>query len=138
MPPSFRFYLENREWSRLVADHKKWLRAFKPPGEIARFLYQVGQGGRDAAQERTHQMTGALSQSHRVIFGVRGVTQFGAPEAVIYVEALRNPLHGLPTTEYAEVEEARGGSHSFYELVVVHDAESIIEHEVESVFGRFF
>lgn len=136
-PGSFEFFIDQREWRVLLAAHKKWLESMQPAGLMGKFLFALAVRGRDAAAERTHVDTGALSMSHRVIFSPGGLI-FGGPEATIYIEEIINPRHGLPTTYYAEIEEARGGDHSFYALVIKEDLEDIVYKELDNTFGRLF
>ena len=51
-------------------------------------------------------------------FSASGIQSRGGPEAEVYVTPIRNPISGITTDEYAGVEDARGGEHAFYEIVV--------------------
>lgn len=123
------------DWHRLLMAHIQWTRALNPQGGLSKFLWFIGRQARGAAQMRTHVDTGALQTSHRVIFSPTGITQFGHAEAVVYVHPVVNPRHGLLTTEYAHIEDSRGGSHAFYGLVVEEDLGDIIDAGL-NLFGR--
>lgn len=123
------------DWHRLLVAHIQWTKALNPAGGLAKFLWFIGRQARGAAQLRTHIDTGALSTSHRVIFSPTGITQFGHAESVVYVHPVQNPKHGKLTTQYAHIEDARGGSHAFYGLVVEEDLTDIIYAGLD-LFGR--
>ena len=117
--------INQADWNRLLAAHKNWVDSLKPRGAVGDLYLYIAQQSRDAAQERTHKDTEALSYSHRVAFTTYGLG--GMPESEVYVSPIRNPKTGLMTTEYAALEQARGGEHDFYGMVIEKDLKGIVE-----------
>lgn len=112
-------FIRIQGWDRLVEAHLKLMEGMKPSGGFGEGIHQMGMMGRAIAESKTHRVTSALSQSHRVKFSrTGGFLRGGGPEAEVYVIPLRNPISGIPTTDYAGIEDARGGAHAFYEIVV--------------------
>ncbi len=105
-------------WDELVRGHTKMITQLQPSAGFGMAIRDMALMGRSIAESKTHRVTSALSQSHRIKFSSSGIDNRGNPEAVVFVTPIRNPLSNIPTDEYAGIEDARGGDHAFYRIVV--------------------
>jgi hypothetical protein len=89
-------------------DNARRIAAMKPKGAAGEAVKHVVVGAHRYVVIITHVDTGTLRAAHRMeILGLRGR---------IYIDpAARNPYSGEMAEIYGPYEEARGGSHAFYQ-----------------------
>lgn len=85
------------------------------------------------ARERTHVFTGALASSHRAKIEEEDA---GRAAGLVFVSPVRNPFHGMYTTQYAKIEADRGGEHDFYAEAVAWAELQGLRGQIEELVGR--
>lgn len=127
------------DWKLQIRGNKEAQRAMivaanavQPRGGLGRAIQFVTLGAVQYAQRVSHILTGALRSSHVPEFesgsGISRGRVFIDPAAI-------NPMHGKPVTDYASIEEARGGSHAFYERTVAERGNYLVGRAAELVIA---
>jgi hypothetical protein len=107
--------------------------AVQPQGGLGRAIQFVTLGAMQYAMRVSHIITGALRSSHVPEFASAGNMSRGR---VFIDPAAINPMHGKPVTDYAAIEEARGGSHAFYERTVAERGNYLVGRAAELVIAE--
>ena len=107
--------------------------AVQPQGGLGRAIQFVALGAIQYAMRVSHIVTGALRSAHSPEFTSGGNLSRGR---VFIDPAAINPMSGKPVTDYAAIEEARGGAHAFYERTVSERGNYLVGRAAELVVAE--
>lgn len=89
--------------------------AVQGQGGLGRAIQFVTLGAMQFAMRVSHKVSGALRSAHIPEFQ----SGIGMARGRVFIDPTAiNPMGGKPVDDYAAIEEARGGSHAFYERTV--------------------
>lgn len=107
------------------------INALKPETSLGRAVKFVTEMTHSYIVKITHVDTGAYRASHRM------AVQMNAGRGQVYVDqAARNPRTTKLVRDYAEVEEARGGSHAAYTRTQAEMGQKALDRGVAYIKGQ--
>lgn len=107
------------------------IQAVKPQGRLGFAVQFAAIYLHRSAVAVTHAITGTLRASHRVV--AESMTRYR-----IYIDpSATNPVTGQQPAKYGIYEHLRGGSHSFYEIVVSRDSLAALSQGAGKIVGAF-
>ncbi len=109
----------------------KILASLQPKSAYGRAIKVMWIAGSQYAEKVSHRDSGALQASHRFEMYV---DELGGQ---VFIDPSATTAKGKKPSEYGPYEEARGGSHAFYERTEVEAGQKIAILGVEELIGAF-
>lgn len=105
-------------------DNLRMIRSLQPDGSMGQAVQVATVDMQRYAVSVTHVDSGALRASHRIDYS----NSYDEARANIFIDpSARNPRSRALTSVYGPVEEARGGSHAFYERTMDEEGDRALD-----------